>query len=341
MTKGTLLITGASGYIGSHTVVDVIQNGYDVIAIDDHSRSFSHVYDGIRKIITPRSFTDYTVDMKSLSDLHRVFENHPDIIGVIHFAAYKSVVESVENPLIYYDNNLTSLINLLKCCSEFNVKYIVFSSSCTVYGVPDSIPVRESTPFKPANCPYGSTKQMGEQILNDFVKRTGNIQQVCILRYFNPAGAHPSLHIGEIPNGGVPSLTSAIVSVATGKKEGPLRVFGSDYPTRDGSCVRDFIHVCDIAHAHTLAIDYMIAESSSSIHVFNLGKGDGNTVLEAITAFERVNSIRLTYIITDRRPGDVPAIYSDSSLANSRLRWMPQYSLDDIMRTAYNFAIKN
>ena len=341
MTKGTLLITGASGYIGSHTVVDVIQNGYNVIAIDDQSRSFSHVYDGIREIIKPLSFVEYSVDMKSLSDLHRVFENHPDITGVIHFAAYKSVVESVANPLIYYDNNLTSLINLLKCCSEFNVKHIVFSSSCTVYGVPDSIPVRESTPFKPANCPYGSTKQMGEQILNDFVNRSGNIQQVCILRYFNPAGAHPSLHIGEIPNGGVPSLTSAIVSVATGKKEGPLRVFGSDYPTRDGSCVRDFIHVCDIAHAHTLAIDYMVLESSSPIHVFNLGKGDGNTVFEAITAFERVNSIRLPYIIIDRRPGDVPAIYSDSSLANSRLRWTPQYSLDDIMRTAYNFAIKN
>ena len=339
-SKGTILVTGGSGYIGSHTVVDLVENGYNVVSIDDGSRSFSSVHDKVRQIVKPRGFIDYDVDMKSLAELREVFIHHPSIVGVIHFAAYKAVGESVDNPMMYYENNLLSLINLLKCCEEFGTKYIVFSSSCTVYGVPDAIPVVESTPMKAPNCPYGATKQMGEQMLVDFTRRSGNIQQVCLLRYFNPAGAHPSLKIGEVPNGGVPSLTAAIVSVAAGRRAGPMKVFGNDYPTRDGTCVRDFIHVCDIAHAHTLALEYMICGARDTCSVFNLGKGEGNTVMEAIQAFERVSGVKLDYVMSSRRPGDVPAIYSDSSKARELLCWEPKYNLDDIMRTAYAFKME-
>jgi len=338
-SKGTILVTGGSGYIGSHTVVDLIENGYNVVSIDDYSRSFSGVPEKVRHIVKPRGFVDYDVDMKSLAELREVFIHHPRIVGVIHFAAYKAVGESVDKPMMYYENNLLSLIQLLKCCEEFGTRYIVFSSSCTVYGVPDVIPVVESTPMKAPNCPYGATKQMGEQMLLDFTRRGGNTQQVCLLRYFNPAGAHPSLKIGEVPNGGVPSLTSAIVSVATGHRAGPMRVFGNDYPTRDGTCVRDFVHVCDIAHAHTLALEYMMRTPGDVCSVFNLGKGQGNTVMEAIQAFERMSGVALDYVLGPRRPGDVPAIYSDSSKACSLLTWVPKYDLDDIMRTAYAFAM--
>lgn len=338
-SKGTILVTGGSGYIGSHTVVDLIENGYNVVSIDDGSRSFSSVHAQVRNIVRPKGFIDYDVDMKSLAELREVFIHHPSIVGVIHFAAYKSVGESVDKPMMYYENNLLSLINLLKCCEEFGTRYIVFSSSCTVYGVPDAIPVTETTPMKAANCPYGATKQMGEQMLQDFTRRGGNTQQVCLLRYFNPAGAHPSLKIGEVPNGGVPSLTSAIVSVATGRRAGPMKVFGNDYATRDGTCVRDFIHVCDIAHAHTLAIEYMMRTPEDTCSVFNLGKGEGNTVMEAIQAFERITGVALNYEMSGRRPGDVPAIYSDSSKAYELLNWVPKYGLDDIMRTAYNFEV--
>lgn len=339
-SNGTILVTGGSGYIGSHTVVDLIENGYNVVSIDDGSRSFSSVYDRVRQIVKPRGFIDYDVDMKSLSELREVFIHHPSIIGVIHFAAYKAVGESVDKPIMYYENNLLSLINLLKCCQEFGTKYVVFSSSCTVYGVPDVIPVVESTPMKAPNCPYGATKQMGEQMLVDFTRRGGNIQQVCILRYFNPAGAHPSLKIGEVPNGGVPSLTSTIVSVASGRRAGPMKVFGNDYATRDGTCVRDFIHVCDIANAHTLALEYIMRTPDDKCSVFNLGKGEGNTVMEAIQAFERVSGVTLDYVNSLRRPGDVPAIYSDSSKAYNLLGWVPKYDLDDIMRTAYAFEME-
>ena len=336
-SKGTILVTGGGGYIGSHTVIDLIENGYDVVSIDDHSRSFAEVSDNVRDIVKPIKPLEHVVDMKSCAQLREVFVKHPSIMGVIHFAAYKAVGESVEKPVMYYENNLLSLINLLKCCEEFGTRHIVFSSSCTVYGVPDTIPVVESTPMKAPNCPYGATKQMGEQILVDFTRRGKNTQQVCLLRYFNPAGAHPSLKVGEVPNGGVPSLTAAIVAVATGRRAGPMKVFGNDYPTRDGTCVRDFIHVCDIAHAHTLAIEYMMRTPEDVCSVFNLGKGQGNTVMEAIRAFERVSGTALDYTISERRPGDVPAIYSDSSKAYRLLEWTPKYDLDDIMLTAYAF----
>lgn len=339
-SKRTILVTGGSGYIGSHTIVDLIDNEYDVISIDDNSRSFINISENIREIVKPHRFLNYTVDMKSFTQLREVFVNHSNIIGVIHFAAYKAVGESVQNPIMYYENNLLSLINLLKCCEEFAIRHIVFSSSCTVYGIPNIIPVTESTPIKEPNCPYGATKQMGEQMLIDFTRRHKNIQQVCLLRYFNPAGAHPSLKIGEIPNGGVLSLTAAIVAVASGRSTGPMKIFGHDYPTRDGTCLRDFIHVCDIAHAHTLAIEYMIQTPEDTCSIFNLGKGQGNTVMEAIQSFEQVTGTKLNYILSDRRSGDVPAIYSDSSKAYKLLKWIPKYDIDDIMRTAYDFEMR-
>lgn len=335
----TILVTGGCGYIGSHTIVDLIENGYNVISVDDNSRSYASMMDGIHKI-TGKVVVNYNVDMTHDTALRQVFIDNPAIIGVIHFAAYKAVGESVAQPLIYYKNNLISLLNLLQCCDEFNVRHVVFSSSCTVYGTPDSMPVSENTPTKTANCPYGATKQMGEQILTDFTKRDKNNQQVCILRYFNPAGAHPSLHIGEVPKDGIQSLTAAIMSVASGRKPGPLQVFGNDYDTQDGTCVRDFIHVCDIATAHTCALDFMIANSSEVLSIFNLGKGLGNTVMEAIYAFEHTSNTQLNYTISERRPGDIEAIYADNSKARLQLNWMPQYSLNDIMKTAWKFECK-
>lgn len=335
----TILVTGGCGYIGSHTIVDLLKSGYDVISVDDNSRSYSNVILGIENI-TGKYIMNYKINMCNARLLDDVFANNPDIIGVIHFAAFKSVGESVNEPLMYYGNNLGSLLNLLTCCEKYNVRNIVFSSSCTVYGQPDTMPVTEDTPMKPANCPYGSTKQMGEQILKDFVKRQSNQQQVCLLRYFNPAGAHPSLHIGEVPRDGVQSLTAAIMAVANGRNCNPLKVFGSDYNTYDGTCIRDFIHVCDIARAHTLALEYMMKNLDETLSIFNLGSGNGNTVLEAIHTFNKESHTELQYVISDRRPGDIEAIYSDSSHAMNKLGWKPSYDLRDIMRTAWGFEQK-
>src|SRR5919107_982443 len=234
-----ILVTGGCGYIGSHTLVDLIENGYEVISVDDNSRSSASVLKGIERI-TGKTVKNYKVDLCNFDDTFAIFQENDDIAGIIHFAAYKAVGESVEQPLMYFENNLVSLINLLKCVQEFNIPYFVFSSSCTVYGNPDEVPVTESTPPKPAESPYGYTKQMGEQIINEFSK--ANPAQCVLLRYFNPVGAHPSGHIGELPIGKLPQVT----------------VFGDDYPTRDGSCIRDFIHVCDIAHAHTLSVQFLM-----------------------------------------------------------------------------------
>lgn len=333
----TILVTGGCGYIGSHTIVDLIQNGFHVISVDDHSRSDPSVMTGVERI-TGKSVKNYNVDMKCYADLERIFSENT-IHGVIHFAAYKSVVESVSEPLMYYENNLVSLTNLLKCVQKFGIRHIVFSSSCTVYGSPDKYPVNEQTKLNPPNCPYGATKQMGEQILSDFVSRPGNTQQICLLRYFNPAGAHPSLEIGELPRGGVQSLTPAIMAVASGRKSGPLQVFGSDYNTRDGTCIRDFIHVCDIANAHTRALLYMI-DTHVVRSVFNLGAGSGITVLEAISAFEQESGTSLNYVMTDRRPGDVEAIFADNSYACKELDWIIKYNIRDIMRTAWQFELR-
>jgi UDP-glucose 4-epimerase len=332
-----ILVTGGCGYIGTHTIVDLVQNGFDVICADNNSRSNEAILNGVEKIIE-KKVKNYKVDLCIYDDTYAIFQENPDIKGIIHFAAYKAVGESVEKPLLYFENNLNSLINILKCAEEFNVPHFVFSSSCTVYGNPDSIPVTEETPQKPAESPYGATKQMGEQIVAETVK--SNSLHAILLRYFNPVGAHPSIHIGELPIGKPANLVPAITQTAIGKLP-MMQVFGTDYNTRDGSCVRDFIHVCDIAHAHTLALNYLIAgKNTGSCEVFNLGTGNGYTVLEVIHAFEKVSGVKLNYQLGPRRPGDVIAIYANNNKAKTDLGWIPAMGLTEMMDTAWKWELK-
>lgn len=329
-----ILVTGGCGYIGSHTIVDLIENGYDVISVDNNSRSNPNVVKGIEQI-TGKKVKNYKVDLCNFDDTFAIFQENEDIKAIIHFAAYKSVGESVENPLLYFENNLVSLINLLKCVQEFQTPYFVFSSSCTVYGNPDTIPVTESTPPKPAASPYGYTKQMSEQIVNEFAKNSGT--QSILLRYFNPAGAHPSAIIGEMPLGKPQNLVPAITQTAIGRMA-KMQVHGNDYPTRDGSCIRDYIHVCDLANAHTLSLQYLEQEKNTGLcEVFNLGSGDGVTVLEAIHAFEKASGLKLNYEIGPRRPGDVVSVYANNDMAKKLLHWDPKFSLEEMMATAWKW----
>jgi UDP-glucose 4-epimerase len=331
-----ILVTGGSGFIGSHTIIDLIQNGYEVINIDNYSRSNPRILEGVEKILSQK-IKVYKVDLCKYDDTYAVFQENPDIAGVIHFAAYKAVGESVEQPLLYFENNLMSLINLLKCVKDFKIPHFVFSSSCTVYGNPDAIPVTEETDPKPAESPYGYTKQMGEQIVSETVKSIET--SAILLRYFNPVGAHPSGIIGELPVGRPQNLVPAITQTAIGKLD-QMTVYGNDYNTRDGSCVRDYIHVCDLAHAHTLALNYLIqGKNTTRCDVFNLGTGNGVTVLEAITAFEKVSGVKLNYVIGPRRPGDVVATYANNDKAKTSLGWDTKFNLDDMMRTAWQWEL--
>src|SRR5215471_5028011 len=332
-----ILVTGGCGYIGSHTVVDLVEDGYDVISVDNNSRSKPIILEGIEKI-TGKKIKNYKVDLCDYDDTCAIFQENEDINGIIHFAAYKSVGESVEKPLDYFENNLFSLINLLKCVKEFNISNFVFSSSCTVYGNPDEIPVTEEFPIKRAESPYGATKQMGEDIISECT-RAHNITSI-LLRYFNPVGAHPSANIGELPLGKPQNLVPVITQTAIGKIP-QMIVYGDDYPTRDGSCVRDYIHVCDIAHAHTLALQYLMEKrNKTNCDVFNLGTGNGVTVLEIIKAFETVSGKKLNYKIGPRRPGDVVAIYANNNKAVRDLNWQIKYDLNEMMRTAWNWELK-
>lgn len=332
-----ILVTGGCGFIGSHTIVDLVESGYDVISVDNNSRSNARMMEGIEKI-TGKKIKNYKVDLCNFDDTFAIFQENEDIEGIIHFAAFKAVGESVENPLLYFENNLVSLINLLKCVQEFNIPYFVFSSSCTVYGNPDRIPVTEATPPKPAESPYGYTKQMGEQIINEFAKSSNT--KCILLRYFNPVGAHPSTLIGELPVGRPANLVPAITQTAIGKLP-VMTVYGNDYDTRDGSCVRDYIHVCDIAHAHTLSLEFLIkGKTDKRCEVFNLGSGNGVTVLEAIKAFEKVSGEQLNYVLGPRRPGDVVAIYANNDYARKALGWDLKYGLDDMMSTAWKWELK-
>jgi UDP-glucose 4-epimerase len=329
-----ILVTGGCGYIGSHTLVDLVENGYDVISVDNNSRSLQRILEGV-EVITGKKVKNYKVDLCNFDDTFAIFQENEDISGIIHFAAFKSVGESVEEPLMYFENNLVSLINLLKCVQEFNIPNFVFSSSCTVYGNPDQIPVTENTPPKPAESPYGYTKQMGEQIINEFAK--AHSTKCILLRYFNPVGAHPSSVIGELPVDKPANLVPAITQTAIGRLP-QMTVFGDDYPTRDGSCIRDYVHVSDIAHAHTLAIKYLEQEKNNQhTEVFNLGTGNGVTVLEAIKAFERISGVKLNYKIGPRRPGDVVAIYANNDLAIEKLGWQIRFSLDEMLSTAWRW----
>jgi len=332
-----ILVTGGCGYIGAHTIVDLIENGFQPVSIDNNSKSTTSLLTGIKEI-TGVNVKNYKVDLANFDDTYAVFQENTDIKGIIHFAAFKAVGESVEKPLMYFENNLASLVNILKCAKEFEVPHFIFSSSCTVYGSPDSIPVTEESPLKPAESPYGATKQMGEEIVKD-VAKTGGLKSI-LLRYFNPVGAHPSTLIGELPLGKPENLVPAITQTAVGKiKE--LTVYGNDYDTRDGSCIRDYVHVCDIAHAHTLALKHLMKnKNDTTCEVYNLGTGNGVSVLEAIRSFEKVSNQALNYKIGSRRPGDIMAIYANNSLAKENLNWHPKYSLDEMMSTAWKWQLK-
>ena len=331
-----ILVTGGCGYIGVHTIVDLVQNGYEVISVDNNSRSNATILEGAEKIIG-RKIKNYVTDLCDITETKTIFLENNDIVGIIHFAAYKAVGESVDEPLLYFENNLLSLINILKCAEEFNVPHFIFSSSCTVYGNPDVIPVTEETPQKPAESPYGATKQIGEVIVNNTIA-SNNINAI-LLRYFNPVGAHPSILIGEVPLGKPANLIPAITQTAIGKLPA-MQIHGNDYDTRDGSCLRDYIHVCDIAHAHTLALDYLVNKKQlKKCEIFNLGTGTGYTVLEVIKAFEKVSGVKLNYTIGPRRAGDVIAIYANNNKSKSELGWQPKYNLEDMMDSAWKWEL--
>lgn len=331
-----VLVTGGCGYIGSHTIVDLINNGFDVVSVDSNIRSSTQLLDGVEKI-TGKKIRNYKVDLCNLEDTHAVFHENRDIVGVIHFAALKTVPESVADPLFYFHNNLSSLVNVLKCVKEFNIPNLVFSSSCSVYGNATELPVVEATPLKEAQSPYARTKQMGEQMIQDYSKV--NDTQSILLRYFNPVGAHPSALIGELPLGRPDNLVPVITQTAIGKIP-KLTVFGHDYDTRDGSCIRDYIHVMDIANAHTKALQYLLDQKNTdNCEIFNLGTGNGVTVLEAIKAFEKISGVKLNYELGPRRPGDVIAIYANNTKAKELLGWEPNIGIEDMMRTAWQWEV--
>ena len=331
-----ILVTGGCGYIGSHTIVDLIENGYHVISIDNNSRSNENILLGVEKI-TGKVIKNYKVDLCIYDDVYAVFQENPTIEGIIHFAAYKAVGESVDNPMMYFENNISSLINVLKCAQEMKVPHFVFSSSCTVYGNPDVMQVTEATPQKKAASPYGLTKQIGESIVENIVDKCNT--NAVLLRYFNPVGAHPSIALGELPIGKPQNLIPAITQTAIGKLP-QMTVFGADYDTKDGSCIRDFIHVSDIAHAHTLALQFLeLKKDEKTCEIFNLGTGDGYSVLEVIKAFETENGVKLNYTIGPRRDGDVIAIYANNNKAKELLHWMPAFNVSDMVKTAWQWEL--
>lgn len=326
-----ILVTGGTGYIGSHTVVDLLQNGFEVVSIDSNIRSKAITVDRIESI-TGRKIRNYKVDLCDKEATRQVFRDEGDIESIIHFAALKSVPESVEKPLLYYRNNTLSLINLLELADEFGIKTFVFSSSCSVYGNAKDLPVTEDTPFSWPESPYAHTKQLGEEIINAHTKRSNTA--FVLLRYFNPVGAHVSGRLGEDTTDVITAVVPRITGTAVGKFPS-FTVFGTDYETRDGSCVRDYIHVMDIAHAHTLSLGENIKHQPAKPLLLNLGTGNGVTVIEAITSFERVSGQKLNYTLGPRRAGDVVSIYANNSKAYEVLGWKAERSLDDMMRTAW------
>lgn len=328
-----ILITGGAGFIGSHTAVELWNSGLEPIILDDLSNSTAGVIDSLEEI-TGKKFTFYLGDCNDRNLLEKISNEHK-ITGVIHFAAFKAVGESTALPLKYYKNNVGSLLVLLDWMKEKNIKDLVFSSSCTVYGQPEVLPVTEATPRQEAESPYGNTKKICEDILVDYVKSKPGIR-VISLRYFNPVGAHPSSKIGELPLGTPNNLVPFITQTAAGIRK-KLTVFGNDYPTPDGSCIRDYIHVVDLADAHLRAISYLENQAMDFYDVFNVGTGQGNSVLEVIQAFEKVSGEKLNYEIGPRRPGDVIQVWADTSKINQVLGWYPKYSLEDSMRDSWNW----
>lgn len=331
--KPRILVTGGTGYIGSHTVVELQQAGYPVVIIDNLSNSNRAVLDGIEKITGIRpDFVE--ADCTDIEALKKLFADYPGIKGIINFAASKAVGESIEKPILYYRNNLNTLMNLLEMMGKEDVKGLVFSSSCTVYGEPDHNPVTEDTPIKTATSPYGNTKQISEEIITDVI-RSGAPFKSILLRYFNPVGAHPSAEIGELPNGVPQNLVPYITQTAMGiRKE--LSVFGNDYNTPDGSCIRDFINVVDLAKAHVIAIERMLGDKETpAIEIFNLGTGNGVSVLELIDSFQRSTGVKVPYKIVGRRSGDIEKVWANPDRANNVLGWKADTPLDDTMRSAW------
>jgi UDP-glucose 4-epimerase len=333
-----ILVTGGLGFIGSHTVVELQNKGFEVVIIDNLSNSSIDVLDGITAITGIKPHFE-KLDLRDKADVIRFFEKHNDIIGVIHFAANKAVGESVQKPLMYYENNIGTLVYMLQEISKLEKQNFIFSSSCTVYGQADELPITENAPVKPAESPYGNTKQVGEEIIRDTCKVNESLKSIS-LRYFNPIGAHPSAEIGELPIGVPQNLVPYITQTAIGLRE-QLSVFGGDYPTPDGTCVRDYIHVVDLAKAHVLALQRLLdGKNNSNYEVFNLGTGKGSSVLEAIQSFDKVSGEKLNYQIVDRREGDVTAAYADTNKANDILGWKTELTLDDAMASAWKWEQK-
>lgn len=331
-----ILVTGGCGYIGSHTIIDLIENGFEIISIDNFSNSYPDVLDNLKEI-TGKTIKNYNIDLCDLNALKEVFKANKDIMGIIHFAALKAVGESVENPILYYRNNLDSLLNLLDCCTEFKIKNFVFSSSCSVYGNAKNLPVDELTPLLQSESPYAETKVMAERIISDHAKV--NPFNTVMLRYFNPIGAHESGLIGEnqkrVPQNIVPRITGTVLGDFP-----EFTIFGNDYPTKDGTCLRDYIHVSDIAHGHTLALKWLFKQTTGVYEVFNMGSGNGFTVLEIVHAFENSTGQKLNYSIEKKRAGDVAAIYSNNDKAKNILGWLPKKDLNEMMSSAWNWTKK-
>lgn len=332
-----ILVTGGLGFIGSHTVVELQNEGFEVVAIDNLSNSSIEVLDGIEKITGKKPIFE-KIDLREKSAVQNFFKKHQDIIGVIHFAASKAVGESVENPLLYYENNINSLVYLLQELANLPQANFIFSSSCTVYGQAEKMPITEDASVQPANSPYGNTKQIGEEIINDVAKVT-NINAV-LLRYFNPIGAHLSAEIGELPIGIPQNLVPFITQTAYGLRK-ELSVYGNDYPTPDGTCIRDYIHVVDLAKAHVVALQRLLNNQNlEKVETFNLGTGKGSSVLEVITAFEKVSGQKLPYKIVGRREGDVISAYANTDKANKVLGWEAAFSLEDALASAWKWEKK-
>lgn len=337
--KQTILVTGGTGFIGSHTTVELIEAGYDVVIIDNLSNSKIEVLDGIEKITGVRPAFE-KVDLRDKEATEGVFKKYPQIEGIIHFAASKAVGESVQKPLLYYHNNIISLINLLDLMPKYDVKGIIFSSSCTVYGqpLPENLPVKEDCPHQKATSPYGNTKEVNEQIIYDYIHSGAPIKSI-ILRYFNPIGAHPSALIGELPNGVPNNLIPYVTQTAMGIRK-QLTIFGNDYNTPDGTCIRDYIYVVDLAKAHVKAMERVLGPDAEKIDYFNIGTGSGNSTLEIVTTFEKATGVKLNWAYGPRREGDIEKIWGDCTKANRVLGWKADTPLEDVLASAWHWQEK-
>lgn len=337
--KQTILVTGGTGFIGSHTTVELQQAGYEVVIVDNLSNSKIEVLDGIEKITGIRPQFE-NVDLKDYEATEKVFQKYPKIEGVIHFAASKAVGESVEKPLMYYRNNVISLVNLLELMPKYNVKGIIFSSSCTVYGQPtaENLPVSESAPIQKALSPYGNTKQINEEIIQDYIHSGANVKSI-ILRYFNPIGAHPSALIGELPNGTPNNLIPFVTQTAIGVRK-EITIFGNDYSTPDGTCIRDYIYVVDLAKAHVKAMERVLEKETEPLEYFNVGTGKGESTLEIVQGFEKATGVKLNWKFGPRREGDIEKVWGDVRKANEVLGWKADTPLEDVLASAWKWQLK-